>query len=69
MVEADLAMYRAKAVGPGKIEVFDEEMRAELAERLEVEGELREAVETDQLRVYYRDPSSPPLPPPPRSTG
>ena len=59
LVEADLAMYRAKAVGPGKIEVFDEEMRAELAERLEVEGELRDAVETEQLRVHYR----------PRSTG
>ena len=59
LVEADLAMYRAKAVGPGKIEVFDEEMRAELAAQLEVEGELREAVETGQLRVHYR----------PRSTG
>ena len=43
-------MYRAKAIGPGVIEVFDEEMRAELAARLQVEGELREAVEADQLR-------------------
>jgi diguanylate cyclase (GGDEF)-like protein len=54
MVEADLAMYRAKAIGPGVIEVFDEEMRAELAARLQVEGELREAVEADQLRLYYQ---------------
>ena len=28
MVEADLAMYRAKAAGPGVIAVFDEEMQA-----------------------------------------
>ncbi len=54
LVEADLAMYRAKGIGPGEIEVFDEEMRAELAARLEVEGELREAVETEQLRVHYQ---------------
>ena len=54
LVEADLAMYRAKAAGSGEIEVFDEEMRAELAAKLQVEGELREAVEADQLRLYYQ---------------
>jgi diguanylate cyclase (GGDEF)-like protein/PAS domain S-box-containing protein len=54
LVEADLAMYRAKAKGPGTIEVFDEEMRAELAARLQVEAELREAIEHDQLRVVFQ---------------
>ncbi len=29
-------------------------MRAELAAKLQVEGELREAVEADQLRLYYQ---------------
>ncbi len=54
LVEADLAMYRAKRAGAGEIEVFDEEMRAELAAKVQVEGELREAVEADQLRLYYQ---------------
>ncbi|MGH2952969.1 MAG: diguanylate cyclase domain-containing protein [Solirubrobacterales bacterium] len=45
MVEADLAMYRAKSEGAGGIEVFDEQMRAELRARLRVEAELREAID------------------------
>jgi diguanylate cyclase (GGDEF)-like protein/PAS domain S-box-containing protein len=54
MVEADLAMYRAKAGGVGGIEVFDEQMRAELAARLRLEAELREAIEAEQFRVVYQ---------------
>ena len=54
LVEADLAMYRAKAVGPGAVEVFDEELRATLDARLQVEAELREALVRDQLRVAYQ---------------
>jgi len=54
LVEADLAMYRAKQAGPGQVEVFDEQMRAELAARVQVEGELREALEEGQLEVHYQ---------------
>jgi diguanylate cyclase (GGDEF)-like protein/PAS domain S-box-containing protein len=54
IVEADLAMYRAKRDDPGGTEIFDEEMRAELAARLETEAELRTAIEEDQLRVVYQ---------------
>jgi diguanylate cyclase (GGDEF)-like protein/PAS domain S-box-containing protein len=54
LVEADLAMYRAKAKGGDCIEVFDEEMRAELAARVRIEGELREALERDELEVFYQ---------------
>ena len=54
LVEADLAMYRAKAEGRGQVEVFDEEMRAELAARMSMEGELRTALSGQELRVQYQ---------------
>ena len=50
LVEADLAMYRAKQEGSSRVEVFDEEMRAELAARVQIEGELREALERGAAR-------------------
>ena len=54
LVEADLAMYRAKARGPGEYEVFDEEMRAELAARVVIEAELREAVAGESFELHYQ---------------
>ena len=54
LVEADLAMYRAKNEGRGRFEVFGEEMRAELAARMSLEGELREALTAQELRVQYQ---------------
>jgi diguanylate cyclase (GGDEF)-like protein/PAS domain S-box-containing protein len=54
LVEADIAMYRAKSAGRGEIEVFDEEMRAELAARMSMEGELRNALRERELRVQYQ---------------
>jgi diguanylate cyclase (GGDEF)-like protein len=43
LVEADLAMYAAKRSSAGSTEVFDEEMRMELAARLATGGGLRAA--------------------------
>jgi diguanylate cyclase (GGDEF)-like protein/PAS domain S-box-containing protein len=54
LVEADLAMYRAKGMGPGNVEVFDEQMRGQLASRMEIEGELREALEQGHLLLHYQ---------------
>jgi diguanylate cyclase (GGDEF)-like protein len=54
LVEADLAMYRAKARGGGEYEMFDEEMRAELAARVVIEAELREAVAAKSFEVHYQ---------------
>jgi len=54
LVEADIALYRAKAIGPARVEVFDEKMRGHLASRIETEGELREALEQDQLVLHYQ---------------
>jgi diguanylate cyclase (GGDEF)-like protein len=60
LVEADLAMYRAKGLGPGQVEVFDEEMRGQLATRLEIEAELREALEQGHLLLHYQPITSMP---------
>jgi len=54
IAEADLAMYRVKRSPGLGIEVFDEEMRAELAAKLEIEAELRTAIENRQLRVVFQ---------------
>jgi diguanylate cyclase (GGDEF)-like protein/PAS domain S-box-containing protein len=52
--DADAAMYRAKAAGKGRIEVFDEGMRAQLIQRLAIESSLRRAIDQGELRLYYQ---------------
>ncbi len=54
--DADVAMYQAKASGrSGHYEVFDvEAMGVRSAERIELEGGLRWAIERDELEVYYQ---------------
>ena len=49
--DADIAMYRAKARGKSRCEVFNTEMRAQAVFRLELDTDLRKAVE----RVYPPD--------------
>ena len=52
--DADIAMYSAKGSGKAHFEIFDPTMRARILERLELEAELRRAIENDELRVYYQ---------------
>jgi diguanylate cyclase (GGDEF)-like protein/PAS domain S-box-containing protein len=52
--DADAAMYRAKAGGRGRIEVFDEVMRARIVERIQIETELRHALQRGELRLVYQ---------------
>jgi diguanylate cyclase (GGDEF)-like protein len=51
---ADIAMYRAKHGGKGRVRVFDRDMDAEARERLELENELRRAVERGELVLHYQ---------------
>ncbi len=52
--EADTAVYRAKKAGRGRVEIFDDVLRHELAERAELEAALRVAIEQEQLMVQYQ---------------
>jgi diguanylate cyclase (GGDEF)-like protein len=52
--DADAAMYRAKERGPGRVEVFDEALRARILERMELENGLRRAVQRGELVVHYQ---------------
>ena len=52
--DADTAMYRAKALGKGRIEVFDALMREQVSKRLELEGDLRLAMERHELMPFYQ---------------
>jgi predicted signal transduction protein with EAL and GGDEF domain len=51
--DADTAMYRAKADGRARHEVFDSAMHARAVSLLKIENELRQAVEREEFRVYY----------------
>ncbi len=52
--DADTAMYRAKAAGKGRHEVFDSAMQAHAVEQLQLESELRRAMIRDEIRVLYQ---------------
>ncbi len=51
---ADTAMYRAKEAGRGRWELFDDEMRAQVIERFEVERGLPVALATGGLSLLYQ---------------
>lgn len=52
--DADIAMYRAKALGKSRFVVFEPSMRENIQSRMELETDLRGAVEREELVVYYQ---------------
>ena len=52
--DADTAMYRAKALGKARHQVFDAEMHAHALELLQLENDLRRAVERNEFVVHYQ---------------
>ena len=51
---ADAAMYRAKAQGRNRVEFYTRELTFQATERMALEHELRRALESDQLQLYYQ---------------
>jgi diguanylate cyclase (GGDEF)-like protein/PAS domain S-box-containing protein len=52
--DADVAMYQAKVAGRGSYAVFKPSMQAEIAARLELESDLRDAIRHEHLSVAYQ---------------
>jgi EAL domain-containing protein (putative c-di-GMP-specific phosphodiesterase class I) len=51
---ADTAMYAAKADGKASIRMFEPSMHLRVLERLELTGELRDALDTEQFELEYQ---------------
>ena len=52
--DADIAMYRAKGQGRGRYEMFDMAMLAHAMTRLELETDLRKALECKEFIIHYQ---------------
>ena len=52
--DADIAMYRAKALGKARCELFDTQMRTQAVARLQFESDLRRALLRREFQVYYQ---------------
>ena len=52
--DADLAMYRAKALGKARWELFDREMHQVAMKRLALETDLRHALQNEEFVLHYQ---------------
>jgi diguanylate cyclase (GGDEF)-like protein/PAS domain S-box-containing protein len=53
LLDADTAMYRAKALGRARTVVFDPSMRERTPQLLDLEADLRRALQRKEFRVHY----------------
>lgn len=52
--DADIAMYRAKTHGKARYEIFNTEMHVQAMARLQLENDLRRAIERQEFQLYYQ---------------
>ena len=52
--DADFAMYRAKALGKARFVVFTSDLRTEAISRIEIESQLRNAIDKHEFILYYQ---------------
>lgn len=51
---ADMAMYRAKNSGKNGYQIFDESIKQEIEEKLEIEVGIQESLETNQFELFFQ---------------
>jgi diguanylate cyclase (GGDEF)-like protein len=54
LADADQAVYRAKRSGRGRVEVCNDALRREVAERNDIEAALRNAIHSGELELHYQ---------------
>lgn len=54
MRDADIAMYRAKEMGRARFKVFNHRMHSRLVAEIELEKDLRQAIQDEQLSLFYQ---------------
>lgn len=54
LMNADTAMYRAKAAGRNNFQFFSETMRTRSLQRLDTENALRDALENEEFELHYQ---------------
>jgi diguanylate cyclase (GGDEF)-like protein/PAS domain S-box-containing protein len=54
MAHADAAMYHAKSCGRDNFQFYARELTATALERLKIEGDLRKAVDREELELFYQ---------------
>jgi diguanylate cyclase (GGDEF)-like protein len=52
--DADVALYQAKAAGKNRYEIFDPDMQTGIQHHMELEFDLRSALEAEQFRLVYQ---------------
>ncbi|MEH1959940.1 MAG: EAL domain-containing protein [Nostoc sp.] len=52
--DADIAMYHAKTSGKGRHKIFDSTMHTEVRRLLELEMDLRRAIERQEFQIHYQ---------------
>lgn len=52
--QADLAMYQAKSLGPGRYRIYDKDMQEHVTRTLALDAELRRALDRKEFVVHYQ---------------
>lgn len=51
---ADIAMYQAKSLGRNRYQVFNEELDTSLQHKIQLENDLRDALNRNEFELYYQ---------------